>query len=97
MNEIDKLLKERRVLLLELGQLDGLISGSFFVREMNGAARFCLSRMQNGKQRQIYIAASHADAVKRGLQQHARALEILSELGRINLMLIRKGAGDRNA
>ena len=93
MNEINERIKERDVLLLELGQLNGLIAGSFFAREMNGSMRFCLSRVQNGKQRQTYVAAKHADAVRRGVRQHARALEILSELGRINLMLIRKEDG----
>jgi hypothetical protein len=92
MNEIDRLIRERDALLLELGQLNELIAGSFFAREMNGATRFCLSRVQRGKQRQTYVAAKHADAVRRGTAQHVRALEIISELGRINLTLIRKGA-----
>ncbi len=92
MNESDRLIRERDALLLELGQLNELIAGSFFAREMNGATRFCLSRVQRGKQRQTYVAAKHADAVRRGTAQHVRALEILSELGRINLTLIRKGA-----
>ena len=93
MNEIDGLTKKRDELLLELGQLSELIAGSFFARKMNGAPRFCLSRVQGGKQRQTYIAAKHADAVRRGARQHVRALEILSELGQINLALIRKEAG----
>jgi len=97
MNEIDELIGKRDALLLELGQLNGLVAGSFFAREMNGATRFCLSRVQGGRQCQIYVAAKHADAVRQGVRQHARALEILSKLGRINLKLIKKGSGDADA
>ena len=97
MNEINKLIEERDALLLELGQLNGLVAGSFFARNMNGATRFCLSRIQGTKQRQTYVAAKHSGAVKRGVKQYARALEILSALGRINLKLIKKGSGDADA
>lgn len=97
MNEINGLIEERDALLLELGQLKELVAGSFFARDMKGATRFCLSRVQGGRQRQTYVAARHADAVKRGVQQHIRAQEILSELGQINLALIRKGTGGTHA
>lgn len=97
MIDANKLIRERDALLLELGQLNELIEGSFFAREMNGATRFCLSRVQNGKQRQAYVAARHADAVRRGLQQYAKAIEILSEIGRINFALIKKGKGGKDA
>lgn len=93
MDEISKMIEKRDGLLLELGQLNGLIAGSFFAREMNGATRFCLSRVQGGRQCQTYVAGKHADAVRQGVLQHARALEILAELGRINLKLIKNGAG----
>jgi hypothetical protein len=53
--------------------------------------------MQGGRQHQIYVSAKHADAVRLGVRQHARALEILSELGKINLKLIKKGFGGTNA
>ena len=89
MNEINE--TQRDSLLQELAQLDGVIAGSFFSRQMNGSARFCLSSMKNGKQRQRYVAAKHADSVKQGVEQYARALEILSELGSINLARIKKG------
>lgn len=94
---MDDLIGKRDALLLELGQLNGLVAGSFFAREMNGTTRFCLSRVQEGRQRQTYVAARHADAVRQGVLQHARALEILSEPGRINLSLIRKGTGGADA
>jgi hypothetical protein len=96
MNEINVMIRKRDALLVELGQLNGVIAGSFFAREMNGVTRFCLSRVQGGRQYQIYVAARHADAVRQGVQQHTRALEILSELGQINLKLIKKGAGGKD-
>jgi hypothetical protein len=53
--------------------------------------------MQDGTQRQTYVSAKHADAVRLGVRQYARSLEILSELGKINLELIKKGYGGRDA
>ena len=97
MNEIDELIRKRDALLLELGQLNGLVAESFFTRKMNGTTRFCLSKIQKEKQRQTYVAAKHADTVRQGVLQYARALDILSELGRINLSLIRKGTGGADA
>lgn len=97
MNEINELISKRNALLMELGQLNGLIAGSFFVREMNGKPRFCLSMVRGGKQRQTYVAAKHADAVRQGVGEHERALEILYELGKTNLKLIKKGLGDTDA
>lgn len=90
MKETNKLIGKRDALLLELGQLNGLVAGSFFARQMNGATRFCLSRVQGGRQCQTYVAAKHAEAVRQGVRQYARAIELLSELGQINLELIRK-------
>jgi hypothetical protein len=97
MNKINKLIGKREALLMELAQLNKLIVGSFFAREMNGTTRFCLSCMQDGTQRQTYVSAKHADAVRLGVRQYARSLEILSELGKINLELIKKGYGGRDA
>ncbi len=91
MDKINKLLRRREALLTELTQLDQLVAGSFFKRDMNGAVRFCLSCMQDGKQRQTYIPAKHADAVRRGVKQYSRAIDTLSEVGKINLELIKKG------
>ena len=97
MNEMDQLMGKRDALLMELVQLNGLVAGSFFAREMNGTTRFCLSRVQGGRQRQTYVSAKHADAVRLGVKQHARAQEILSELGKINLKRIQKGWGGTDA
>jgi len=97
MNKINELIVKRDALLMELAKLNGLVAGSFFARAMNGITRFCLSSVQGGRQRQTYVSAKHADAVRLGVRQHARALEIISELGKINLTLIKKGLGGIDA
>jgi hypothetical protein len=97
MSEIDKLIRKRQSLLKELGELEELIDGSFFAREVNGATRYCLSRMHDGRQRQTYVAARHAEAVRTGIKQYARALEILRELGDLNMKRIKEGLGGVNA
>ena len=97
MDKINKLLRRRETLLTELTQLDQLVAGSFFKRDMNGAVRFCLSCMQDGKQRQTYISAKQADAVRRGVKQYSRAIDILSEVGKINLELIKRGRRNTHA
>ena len=79
------------MLLSELHSLDNLIAGSFFEREVSGTTRYCLSRMVEKKQRQVYISATSKHAVQAGVQSYQRALEILRELGEINLKLIREG------
>jgi len=97
MDKTNKLIKKREALLAELAQLDQLVAGSFFKRDMNGAVRFCLSCMQGGKQRQTYISAKHAAVVRRGVKQYSRAIDILSEVGKINLELIKRGQRDTHA
>ena len=78
-------------MLAELGELGDLIAGSFFEREMNGVCRHCLSRMVGGRQRQVYVSEANRDAVRRGVRQYRRAMEVLRELGETNLELVKKG------
>jgi len=85
------LIKRRQLLLAELRQLNNPIVGSFFEREIRGIRRFCLSRMRGKTQRQVYIAAEHSEAVRQGVLQYRRTLELLAELGEVNLGLIRQG------
>lgn len=68
-----------------------LVAGSFFEREARGTRRYCLSRMVNGKQRQIYVSAAHQSAVQEGVRHYQRALELLRKLGETNLALIKEG------
>ncbi len=80
----------REALLKELSALHRIVCGSLFVRDLNGRPRWTLSQMINGKQRQVYVAQRHTDAVTEGVREYRRALEILSELGRINMTLIKQ-------
>jgi len=86
-----EMLKKRRVLLGELHSLANIVVGSFFAREMQGSERYCLSRMKDGKQRQVYVSEQNKDAVQMGVEQYQRALMILRELGEVNLKLIQRG------
>ena len=86
-------LRKRSALLKELHSLHHIVCGSLFVRNLNGKPRHILSQMRDGKQRQTYIAARHVEAVTQGICEYERALEILSELGRINITLIKEEAG----
>ena len=89
-NEKSILSKRRVVIIDELKDLDGLIVGSFFERKARGVRRFCLSRMHGKKQRQIYVPAEIADAVRRGVRKYQRTLELIKELGEINLKLLKE-------
>lgn len=80
----------RKVLLKELSALHNVVRGSLFLRNLNGKPRYILSRMLNGKQRQTYVAQRNLEAVTQGIREYERALEILSELGRINMALIKE-------
>jgi hypothetical protein len=93
MSNINTLLKKRRALLKELYSLHQLVCGSLFLRNLNGKPRHILSQMLDGKQRQTYIAGRHLEAVTQGVCEYERALEILSELGQINISLIKQEAG----
>lgn len=91
MHETKQVMVRRKLLLAELRTLGDVIAGSFFEREVLGIRRFCLSRMQGKRQRQTYIAAEHRDTVQYGVQRYRRALELLSELGEVNLQLLKQG------
>jgi len=91
MKNYKQLFDRRSVLLAELNEQSCLVIGSFFEREVAGIRRHCLSRMVEGKQRQIYISAQHTKAVEDGIRQHRRVLEIIREIGDINIELIKNG------
>jgi hypothetical protein len=91
MKNYKKLLNRRNALLAELNEQSCLVIGSFFEREVAGIRRHCLSRMVKGKQRQLYISAQHAQAVTEGIQQHRKAVEIISKISEINIELIKEG------
>lgn len=93
-SELKQLVERRAALLSELGGLAAsAIAGSFFERRVGGRARHCLSRMRGGVQRQTYVAAAHAGAVREAVSRHARTLAVLGELSELNLSLIKTGIG----
>jgi hypothetical protein len=83
--------EKKKALLKELASLNHIVCGSFFERTLNGKPRFILSRMRQGKQRQIYVAQRHAQAVADGVKEYERALEILGELGELTMQTIKNG------
>ena len=91
MKNYKKLLNRRNTLLAELNEQSCLVVGSFFEREVAGISRHCLSRMVDGKQRQLYISAQQTKAVTEGIRQHRKSLEIIQKISEINIELIKKG------
>ena len=86
-----ELKKKRAALMEELSTIDYVVIGSFFERKVRGVKRWCLSRMVNGVQRQVYISAEHSKQIRKGVDGYKRAMEILKELGEINLEIIKRG------
>jgi gluconate kinase len=91
-NSVDKIMDRRRVAVAAAEkELCGIIAGSFFKRQMKGRVRYCLSRMRDGTQRQVYLSGKDADAVERGARRYARLMNLLRDIGELNLELVKKG------
>jgi len=91
-NSADKIMDRRRAAVAAAGkELRGIIAGSFFKRSLKGRARYCLSRMQDGKQRQTYVSEKDTGAVKLGARRYARLMDLLREIGELNLELVKMG------
>ncbi len=98
------LLRERQKLLAELGRLSLLIHGSYFERystcsrpgctchegERHGPRAYVAGRA-GGKPRQYYVRKGQAAAVREGIEQYRRMLEIADRISVINLELARAG------
>ncbi len=91
-NCVDKIMSRRRSAAAAAEkELRGIIAGSFFKRRLNGRVRYCLSRMQDGKQRQTYVSGKDTGVVKRGARRYARLMDLLREIGELNLQLVKMG------
>ena len=91
-NSADKIMNRRRVAVAAAEkELRGIIAGSFFKRQIKGRMRYCLSRMRDGMQRQVYLSGKDADVVERGVRRHARLMDLLREISELNLELIKMG------
>ncbi len=104
------LLRERQKLLSELSRLSLLIHGSYFERystcrrlgcachqgERHGPRAYVVGRAE-GKPKQHYIRKSQAGAVRQGIEQHRRLLELADRISEINLKLARAGRLDEKS
>jgi hypothetical protein len=105
--QIAALRRERRRLLGELGSLWRVMRGTFVERfstcSRPGCAchtgrrhgpRFYVAVTQERSQRQHYVPQRQVEAVREGIAQYHRLLEILDRLTAINLQLMRGGMLD---
>jgi hypothetical protein len=103
--QIDQLLAQRTSLLEELSTLSHLIHGSWFERfatcsrpncschsSKRHGPRYCLVIHEKGRQRQKYVPNAQVSAAKDGIEQYHRLQEIVEEITRINLALIKERA-----
>ena len=96
--------KKRDDLLNELRSFKQLLHGSWVERysvcsrenckcrrgEKHGPRRYLVIN-ENGKQKQKYIPNSQVLAVKKGIEEYKQMQEIIMEITKINVQLIREG------
>lgn len=105
-NQTMALQEERHELLRELGGLSKLLHGTWVERYSTcsrpGCAchrgkrhgpRYYLVVNVDGRQRQRYVPKRLVGAVRDGLSQHRRLLEIVRRLTDLNLAMLRDGGG----
>lgn len=106
--EVRSLLKERQKLLSELSRLSLIIHGSYFERystcsrpgcachegKRHGPRAYVAGRA-SGKPRQHYVRKDQAPAVREGIEQYRRMLEIADRISQVNLELARAGSLDK--
>ncbi len=102
---ISQLLAQRKKLLEELSSLTHLLHGSWVERysvcsrtscschtgERHGP-RYYVVINEASRQRQKYIPQSQVSAAQQGIAEYQRAQEIIAEITRINLALIKERA-----
>lgn len=102
---IEKLRKQRRKLLEEIGSLSLLVHGSLFERFSTCSRPHCACHQgerhgprtyvavtQDKVQRQHFIRKGQVAAIKRGIRQYHRLRELTRRITRINLELMRQDA-----
>lgn len=101
---MNDLKNKRDGLLKELSTLTQVLHGSWVERysvcskkdckcrrgEKHGPRRYLVIN-ENGKQKQKYIPNSQVDVVKKGIHDYKHMQEIILEITKINLQLIRGG------
>ena len=99
-----KLVAKRQRLLQKLAALSLLTHGSYLERFNTCARKNCACHQgkkhgprayvviyRDGRQRQVYVPRDQLPAVRKGLRQHKRALDLLRRVTDINLKLMRDG------
>lgn len=103
--KIEKLLQRRKQLAKELSSHAGVLHGTWVERytvcsrkgckchrgEKHGP-RYHLAVMENGKQKQHYIRMANKELAIEGLHHDQNIEQILQELTKINLELMKQGA-----
>lgn len=103
--KIEKLLQRRKELARELSLHTGVLHGTWVERytvcsrknckchrgEKHGP-RYHLAVMEDGKQRQHYIRMANKELAMKGLEHDRRIEQILQEMTKINLELMKEGA-----
>ncbi len=96
--------RERKRLLLELAELSLLVRGSYLERFSTCSRPGCtchqgrrhgprayLAVTRNKVQRQVYVPQGQVEAVRAGVKQYHRLLELAQRISTINLELMRGG------
>ena len=96
--------RERQRLLSELSDLTKLIRGSFFERFSTCARPTCgchrgerhgprgyVTVKEGRRQRQYYVPQNQTEAVRHGIQQYHRLMEIVDRISAINLERMQGG------
>ncbi len=98
-------MKERDLLLKELGSLRHMLHGSWVERfsvcsrkacrckqgELHGPRHYVVIR-ENGKQRQKYVPNAQVDSARMGIAEYQRVGEIVDRITQINLALMKENA-----
>lgn len=106
-SQIRALLRRRSRLLQELSARSCLIHGSYLERYSTCTRAECTCHQgerhgprayvvvtQGQKQRQVYVPQAQIEAVRAGVRQYHRILELADRISEINLELMRGGALD---
>src|SRR5215475_3047248 len=96
---------DRRRLLSALSDLTKVIRGSFFERYSTCSRPTCgchqgerhgprgyVTVKEGGRQRQYYVPQNQTDAVRHGIEQYHRLMEIVDRISAINLELMQGGS-----
>lgn len=103
--KVRKLTSERKGLLEELSTLSLLMHGSYFERystcsrpncschkgNRHGPRAYISQQRRESSPRQHYVPKAQVDAVREGVSQYHRMLEIADRITAINLELMRAG------